>query len=213
MTMFGTLKYDAGQADLKVVRRDYDPVSAHSRKHQACNRCHSMKVHCNGDRDGCDRCSARNWKCTYTYSEYRPSKRSRRSRASSKLESPPREVSTPSTSLEVPKLYTFEQYTPPKTPSRDGGDQRPKSSEVDVSLQEVDWEAELSAYMASGSAPSATSLAGANPAIVSWSGDGSDNSHLFPIDPCLQQYGTEELTAPHYYSGTPHGGQEGPWQY
>jgi len=42
--MFGTWKYDPETDQMRNLRRAYDPITARSWQHQACNRCHEKKV-------------------------------------------------------------------------------------------------------------------------------------------------------------------------
>ena len=42
--MFGTWKYDPETDQVQNLRRAFDPVTARSSQHQACNRCHLKKV-------------------------------------------------------------------------------------------------------------------------------------------------------------------------
>ncbi|KAJ6439436.1 fungal zn(2)-Cys(6) binuclear cluster domain-containing protein [Purpureocillium lavendulum] len=41
--MFGTWKYDPETDQVQNLRRAYDPITARSSQHQACNRCHEKK--------------------------------------------------------------------------------------------------------------------------------------------------------------------------
>lgn len=43
--MFGTWKYDPETDEVQSVRNGFDPVTARSSSHQACDRCHEKKVH------------------------------------------------------------------------------------------------------------------------------------------------------------------------
>jgi hypothetical protein len=45
ITMFGTWKYDPETDEVQSVRNGFDPVTARSSSHQACDRCHEKKVH------------------------------------------------------------------------------------------------------------------------------------------------------------------------
>lgn len=42
--MFGTWKYDPETDEVQSVRNGFDPVTARSSSHQACDRCHEKKV-------------------------------------------------------------------------------------------------------------------------------------------------------------------------
>lgn len=42
--MFNTLKLDRETYEMQNIREAYDPVSARSSSHQACDRCHEKKV-------------------------------------------------------------------------------------------------------------------------------------------------------------------------
>lgn len=42
--MFNTLKLDRDTSEMQNIRETYDPVSARSSSHQACDRCHEKKV-------------------------------------------------------------------------------------------------------------------------------------------------------------------------
>jgi hypothetical protein len=44
VAMFGTWKYDPETDEVQNLRRAYDPITARSSQHQACNRCHEKKV-------------------------------------------------------------------------------------------------------------------------------------------------------------------------
>ncbi|OAQ79730.1 fungal zn(2)-Cys(6) binuclear cluster domain-containing protein [Purpureocillium lilacinum] len=69
--MFGTWKYDPETDQVQNLRRAYDPITARSSQHQACNRCHEKKLKCSGDKDGCDRCAASGHTCEYSRSNSR----------------------------------------------------------------------------------------------------------------------------------------------
>jgi hypothetical protein len=42
--MFGTWKYDPETDEVQNLRRAFDPITARSSQHQACDRCHEKKV-------------------------------------------------------------------------------------------------------------------------------------------------------------------------
>ncbi|UNI24213.1 hypothetical protein JDV02_009979 [Purpureocillium takamizusanense] len=63
--MFGTWKYDPETDQMRNLRRAYDPITARSWQHQACNRCHEKKLRCSGRRAGCDRCTISGSVCAY----------------------------------------------------------------------------------------------------------------------------------------------------
>ncbi|KAK4081457.1 transcriptional regulator family: Fungal Specific TF [Purpureocillium lilacinum] len=63
--MFGTWKYDPETDQMRNLRRAYDPITARSWQHQACNRCHEKKLKCSGRRDRCDRCAVSGSVCAY----------------------------------------------------------------------------------------------------------------------------------------------------
>lgn len=46
--MFGTWKYDPETDEVQSVRNGFDPVTARSSSHQACDRCHEKKVRLQG---------------------------------------------------------------------------------------------------------------------------------------------------------------------
>ncbi|PHH59236.1 hypothetical protein CDD81_3536 [Ophiocordyceps australis] len=77
--MFGTWKYDPETDEVQNLRRAYDPITARSSQHQACNRCHAKKLKCSGEKQGCDRCSAIGHVCEYTRSSSRSSRRVKKS--------------------------------------------------------------------------------------------------------------------------------------
>ncbi|KAF7558461.1 hypothetical protein G7046_g5701 [Stylonectria norvegica] len=66
--MFGTWKYDPETDEVQNLRRAFDPISARSSSHQACDRCHEKKLKCSGEKDGCERCIANSLTCEYTRS-------------------------------------------------------------------------------------------------------------------------------------------------
>ncbi|RDA94678.1 hypothetical protein CP533_2452 [Ophiocordyceps camponoti-saundersi (nom. inval.)] len=72
--MFGTWRYDPETDEVHNLRRAYDPITARSNLHQACDRCHEKKLKCSGDKDGCDRCTTSGHPCKYK----RPRSRSSR---------------------------------------------------------------------------------------------------------------------------------------
>ncbi|PNY23826.1 Uncharacterized protein TCAP_06233 [Tolypocladium capitatum] len=77
--MFGTWRVDPETEKLENLRRAYDPITARSSQHQACDRCHEKKLKCSGERDGCDRCAASSHKCEYTRSGAHSSRKAKRS--------------------------------------------------------------------------------------------------------------------------------------
>ncbi|CEJ81781.1 hypothetical protein VHEMI01892 [[Torrubiella] hemipterigena] len=74
--MFATWKFDQETSEIQSIRQTYDPVSARSNQHQACDRCHEKKLKCSGDKSGCNRCVASSFKCEYNRGESRRRKRS-----------------------------------------------------------------------------------------------------------------------------------------
>lgn len=42
--MFATWKYDRDTSEVHNIRLAFDPISARSSQHQACDRCHEKKV-------------------------------------------------------------------------------------------------------------------------------------------------------------------------
>ncbi|KFH48461.1 hypothetical protein ACRE_006200 [Hapsidospora chrysogenum ATCC 11550] len=129
--MFGTWKYDPETDEVQSLRQAFDPVTARSSQHQACNRCHEKKLRCSGDKEGCDRCVASQLHCEYTRSSSRGSRRGgktgRRSAGStspgeSPVKSPVRTSRTTSHSRKVPasplsSTQRGESYFPVSTPS------------------------------------------------------------------------------------------------
>ncbi|KAM4060727.1 fungal zn(2)-Cys(6) binuclear cluster domain-containing protein [Hirsutella rhossiliensis] len=92
--MFGTWKYDPETDEVQNLRRAYDPITARSSQHQACNRCHEKKLKCSGDKNGCDRCASSGHVCVYNRPGSRSSRRGKRtSRPSTNSPSGPREGS------------------------------------------------------------------------------------------------------------------------
>ncbi|KAJ6781067.1 hypothetical protein PWT90_09757 [Aphanocladium album] len=81
--MFATWKYDRDTAEVQNIRLAYDPISARSSQHQACDRCHEKKLKCSGEKDGCDRCISSSHACVYNRSEARCSRRGKRASRSS----------------------------------------------------------------------------------------------------------------------------------
>ncbi|KAF5680555.1 transcription factor [Fusarium heterosporum] len=73
--MFGTWKYDPETDEVQSVRNGFDPVTARSSSHQACDRCHEKKLRCNGDKNGCERCRGNALRCDYTRSGSKSSKK------------------------------------------------------------------------------------------------------------------------------------------
>lgn len=45
--MFQTFKYDPETDQVQNIRSTFDPVTARSSQHQACDRCHEKKVNAN----------------------------------------------------------------------------------------------------------------------------------------------------------------------
>ncbi|KAM5343149.1 hypothetical protein ACJ41O_014115 [Fusarium nematophilum] len=89
--MFGTWKYDPETDEVQSVRNGFDPVTARSSSHQACDRCHEKKVsslRCSGDKNGCERCRNNNLRCEYTRSGSKSSRRGKSSRKSADDDSP-----------------------------------------------------------------------------------------------------------------------------
>ncbi|KPM45569.1 hypothetical protein AK830_g966 [Neonectria ditissima] len=87
--MFGTWKYDAETDEVQSVRNAFDPVTARSSSHQACDRCHEKKLKCSGDKNGCERCLGNNLRCEYTRSGSKSSRKGKKSsRKSADEESP-----------------------------------------------------------------------------------------------------------------------------
>ncbi|KAF4977723.1 hypothetical protein FZEAL_5817 [Fusarium zealandicum] len=84
--MFGTWKYDPETDEVQSLRNGFDPVTARSSSHQACDRCHEKKLKCSGDKNGCERCRKNSLSCEYTRSG---SKSSRKGKSSRKSDSPP----------------------------------------------------------------------------------------------------------------------------
>ncbi|KAI5456522.1 hypothetical protein BGZ63DRAFT_428644 [Mariannaea sp. PMI_226] len=80
--MFGTWKYDPETDEVQSLRNAFDPVTARSSSHQACDRCHEKKLRCSGDKTGCDRCRGNNLRCEYTRSGSKSSRKSKKSGSS-----------------------------------------------------------------------------------------------------------------------------------
>ncbi|PHH85675.1 hypothetical protein CDD83_95 [Cordyceps sp. RAO-2017] len=76
--MFGTWKYDPETDEVQNLRRAYDPITARSSQHQACNRCHEKKLKCSGDKEGCDRCAKSGHTCVYNRPGSRSSRREKK---------------------------------------------------------------------------------------------------------------------------------------
>ncbi|KJZ72697.1 hypothetical protein HIM_07889 [Hirsutella minnesotensis 3608] len=76
--MFGTWKYDPETDEVQNLRKAYDPITARSSQHQACNRCHEKKLKCSGEKKGCDRCAGNGHLCEYTRSGSRSSRKSKK---------------------------------------------------------------------------------------------------------------------------------------
>ncbi|CAH0002059.1 unnamed protein product [Clonostachys byssicola] len=81
--MFGTWKYDPETDEVQNLRQAFDPITARSSQHQACNRCHEKKLKCSGEKDGCERCAANKLQCEYTRSSSRGSRRGKKNRVRS----------------------------------------------------------------------------------------------------------------------------------
>ncbi|KAF5018834.1 hypothetical protein F66182_9163 [Fusarium sp. NRRL 66182] len=105
--MFGTWKYDPETDEVQSVRNGFDPVTARSSSHQACDRCHEKKsfanktvvqLRCSGDKNGCERCRNHNLGCEYTRSGSKSSKKGRGHRKSTGEDSPPSSTSRRGTS-------------------------------------------------------------------------------------------------------------------
>ncbi|KND94583.1 hypothetical protein TOPH_00815 [Tolypocladium ophioglossoides CBS 100239] len=77
--MFGTWRVDPETEKLENLRRAYDPITARSSQHQACDRCHEKKLKCSGEKEGCDRCAASRHKCEYTRSGSQSSRKGKKS--------------------------------------------------------------------------------------------------------------------------------------
>ncbi|POR35271.1 Uncharacterized protein TPAR_04551 [Tolypocladium paradoxum] len=76
--MFGTWRVDPETEKLENLRRAYDPITARSSQHQACDRCHEKKASLLsfvGEKEGCDRCAGGDHKCEYTRSGSHSSRR------------------------------------------------------------------------------------------------------------------------------------------
>ncbi|EEU44089.1 uncharacterized protein NECHADRAFT_29856 [Fusarium vanettenii 77-13-4] len=86
--MFGTWKYDPETDEVQSVRNGFDPVTARSSSHQACDRCHEKKLRCSGDKNGCERCRNNNLRCEYTRTGSKSSRRGKSSRKSAEGDSP-----------------------------------------------------------------------------------------------------------------------------
>ncbi|RCI16369.1 hypothetical protein L249_3148 [Ophiocordyceps polyrhachis-furcata BCC 54312] len=74
---------------MQNLRRAYDPITARSNLHQACDRCHEKKLKCSGDKEGCDRCATSGHPCKYK----RPRSRSSRKNNSNRSDPEPTESS------------------------------------------------------------------------------------------------------------------------
>ncbi|KAH7320816.1 hypothetical protein B0I35DRAFT_407853 [Stachybotrys elegans] len=81
--MFNTWKYDPETDEVQSLRQAFDPISARSSQHQACDRCHEKKLKCSGEKDGCERCISSQKRCEYTRSGSRSSRRGKKSSSSS----------------------------------------------------------------------------------------------------------------------------------
>ncbi|KAH6977251.1 hypothetical protein BKA56DRAFT_674086 [Ilyonectria sp. MPI-CAGE-AT-0026] len=85
--MFGTWKYDPETDEVQSVRNAFDPVTARSSSHQACDRCHEKKLKCSGDKNGCERCIGNNLRCEYTRSGSKSSRKGKKSSRKSEEDS------------------------------------------------------------------------------------------------------------------------------
>ncbi|KAG9253704.1 uncharacterized protein F5Z01DRAFT_124065 [Emericellopsis atlantica] len=94
--MFGTWKYDPETDEVQNLRRAFDPVTARSSQHQACNRCHEKKLKCSGEKEGCERCVAHQLACDYSRSNSRGSRRGKKSHHRSAETTSPANSQTPS---------------------------------------------------------------------------------------------------------------------
>ncbi|KOS17698.1 Arabinolytic transcriptional activator araR [Escovopsis weberi] len=86
--MFNTFKYDPETRQVQQLRSAFDPVTARSNQHQACNNCHAKKLRCSGEKSGCERCIAGSLVCEYTRSTSRSSRSSRRAGSGSRPKKP-----------------------------------------------------------------------------------------------------------------------------
>lgn len=77
--MFGTWKYDPETAEVQNLRKAFDPITARSSQHQACDRCHEKKLKCSGEKDGCERCVVNELGCEYTRTGSKGSRRGKKS--------------------------------------------------------------------------------------------------------------------------------------
>ncbi|KAF7552012.1 hypothetical protein G7Z17_g4603 [Cylindrodendrum hubeiense] len=85
--MFGTWKYDPETDEVQSVRNAFDPVTARSSSHQACDRCHEKKLKCSGDKNGCERCIGNNLRCEYTRSGTKSSRKGKKTSRKSEEDS------------------------------------------------------------------------------------------------------------------------------
>ncbi|KAJ6443490.1 fungal zn(2)-Cys(6) binuclear cluster domain-containing protein [Purpureocillium lavendulum] len=67
--MFAVWKYGAEADQVQSIRQAADPAAF--TRLQACNRCHSKKIKCSGDKHGCARCVAGGHACDYSRSTAR----------------------------------------------------------------------------------------------------------------------------------------------
>ncbi|KAK2752862.1 hypothetical protein FQN54_008015 [Arachnomyces sp. PD_36] len=67
--MFSILEYRQTSSDRKLVDVRHSSKPRTRGPHLACWACHSKKVKCSGQKDGCNRCKARSIPCTYTRSK------------------------------------------------------------------------------------------------------------------------------------------------
>ncbi|KAH8179068.1 fungal zn(2)-Cys(6) binuclear cluster domain-containing protein [Sarocladium implicatum] len=77
--MFEIWKYDPETDEVQSLRRAFDPATARSSQHQACDRCHEKKLKCSGEKDGCERCIANSLSCEYTRLATKGSRRGKKS--------------------------------------------------------------------------------------------------------------------------------------
>ncbi|KAK5997728.1 hypothetical protein PT974_00085 [Cladobotryum mycophilum] len=85
--MFSTFKYDPETREVQELRSAFDPVTARSSQHQACNNCHAKKLKCSGEKSGCERCATSQLVCEYTRSNSRSSRRGKKASGRSSTDS------------------------------------------------------------------------------------------------------------------------------
>ncbi|KAF4505888.1 hypothetical protein G6O67_007791 [Ophiocordyceps sinensis] len=145
--MFGTWKYDPETDEVQNLRRAYDPITARSSQHQACNRCHEKKLKCSGDKDGCDRCAGSGQVCVYNRPGSRSSRKGKRtSKPSANSPSGPREGSgSPRSNVSSPltrhsskprsRASSSQAQTPaPTAPLTHAGYEATMTSETDFAM-------------------------------------------------------------------------------